>query len=73
MQHGGFNLRLHKYWLGYFLVKLLYMFLAIFVYSNFTMLGDTYRYISGPTFGPENWLFNSTHMMDALANSASLF
>jgi len=49
------------------------MFLALFVYSNFTRLGDTYRYISGPTSGSGNWLFNSTLMMDVLAHSASIF
>jgi hypothetical protein len=68
-----FSLRFHKYWLGYFLIKLLYMFLALFVYSRFTQLGDTVRYISGPTFSSGNWLLSSTHMMDTLAYSASLF
>jgi hypothetical protein len=48
------------------------MFLALFVYSNFTQLGDTFRYISGPTVGSADWLFNSTKMMDVLAHSASL-
>jgi hypothetical protein len=49
------------------------MFLALFVYSNFTTLGDTARYIDGPTFGSGDWLFYSSSMMDTLAHGASLF
>ena len=49
------------------------MFLALFIYSNFTQLGDTSRYISGLTVGSGNWLLSSSLMMETLAHSASLF
>ncbi|EKO3643305.1 hypothetical protein M3898_003514 [Vibrio metschnikovii] len=47
------------------------MFLALFVYSRFTQLGDTNRYLSGRTFGASNWWYSSTHMMDFLAHAFS--
>ncbi len=47
------------------------MFLALFVYSRFTQLGDTDRYLSGRTYGSTNWWYSSTHMMDFLAHSFS--
>jgi len=47
------------------------MFLALFVYSKFTTLGDTDRYLSGRTYGSSAWFYSSTYMMDFLAHSFS--
>lgn len=66
-------LKVNKIWLTFSLVKIMYMFLALFIYARFTQLGDTNRYLSGITFGSDQWLFNSTHMMDFLAHSFSIF
>ena len=35
-----------KIWIGYFLIKIFYMFFALFVYSKFTSLGDTNTWLS---------------------------
>lgn len=66
------NLSVNKIWFIYSLVKIFYMFFALFVYSSFTSLGDTYRYLSGETYGSSNWWYNSTNMMDFLAHSFSI-
>lgn len=56
-----------RIWLGYFLVKLTFTFLAVFVYSRFTSLGDTFRYLNGPDFLAADWFYDSTSMMDTFA------
>lgn len=61
--------RVNKYWFTYTLVKVVYMFLALFIYSRFTTLGDVDRYLSGPTYGSFMAVYNSTYMMDFLAHS----
>jgi len=62
-------MRINKKWLFFIFVKLGYMLLAIFVYSRFTSLGDTHRYLSGQVLSPSEWIFSSTLMMDTLAGS----
>ncbi|WP_025675217.1 hypothetical protein [Salinivibrio socompensis] len=64
-------MRVRKVWFFYTLAKLTYMLLALFVYTRFTQLGDTYRYLGGRTYGSESWWYSSTHMMDFLAHSFS--
>lgn len=67
------SLKFNKIWFAFSLIKVTYMFLALFLYAKFTTLGDTSRYLSGRTFGSERWYISSTHMMDALAHSLSIF
>lgn len=45
------------------------MLFAVLVFSRLTILGDTDRYLSGPTFGELSFLYNSTSMMDFFAFS----
>ncbi|MFY4806205.1 hypothetical protein ACOTVJ_07405 [Aliarcobacter butzleri] len=40
-------MKINKYWLGFFLVKLFYMFFALFIYDKITKLGDTDRWMDG--------------------------
>ncbi len=47
------------------------MFFAVFVFSKLTTLGDTERYLAGPTFGELSFIYNSTAMMDFFAFSLS--
>ena len=50
------------------------MFFALFLYSRFTSLGDTWRYIAGGDgYLSPSFLYNSTHLMDTLAYTFSLF
>jgi len=49
------------------------MFFALFIYANFTTLGDTHRYLGGATYGSTLWFLNSTEMMDFLAHTLSIF
>jgi len=66
-------LKVNKYWFGYFLIKLFYMFFAIFIYSKLTTLGDTGRWMSGRLFIPENlsFLYTSTEFMDFFGGISS--
>jgi len=61
-----------KIWYLFIFSKIIYMILAIVVYSKLTTLGDTKRYLEGQILSPQEWLFSSTLMMDALAGGASL-
>ena len=45
------------------------MLFAVLVFSRLTILGDTDRYLAGPTFGELSFLYNSTSMMDFFAFS----
>ena len=45
------------------------MFFAVFIFSKITILGDTDRYLAGPTFGELSFIYNSTSMMDFFAFS----
>lgn len=65
-------LKINKIWLTFSVVKIMYMFFALYVYAKFTQLGDTARYIGGRTIGSDQWYINSTHMMDFLSYNLSL-
>lgn len=66
--------KFNKYWFGFFLVKLFYMFFAVFIYSKLTTLGDTSRWMDGfIEVLSINILINSTLMMDFLGGITSLF
>ena len=66
------KLRINKFWFTFSVVKIMYMFFALFFYTKFTSLGDTARYLSGKTVGSATWYMNSTQMMDLLAYSFSI-
>lgn len=67
------TLKFDRIWFFYFLIKFSYMFLAVFVYSKFTVLGDTARYIdAGGGYLESNFLYNSTSMMDTLGHTFSI-
>lgn len=67
-------MRYNNLWFYYFNVKFFYMFFALFVYANFTKLGDTPRYIySAPSFFSANFFYNSTTMMDTVGHSLYIF
>ncbi|MCE0734471.1 hypothetical protein LWH48_17050 [Halomonas sp. G15] len=51
-------------WGFFFLVKLFYMWFSYYVLSNYLVLGDMDRYLSGLTFGKSNPFASSTYMMD---------
>ncbi|WP_139336483.1 hypothetical protein [Pseudoalteromonas sp. SK20] len=57
----------NRYWVTYFGVKVLYSFFAYFIYSEFTSLGDTERYLSGEF--KADFFYNSTSMMDFVAGT----
>lgn len=58
-------------WKIYFFSKFIYMYLALNVYSKFTSLGDTYRYLNGTPFELRSFL--STDLMDFLAGTLSFY
>jgi len=58
-----------KIWFSYFLIKLFYLFFAKLIFSRFTSLGDTFRYLEGPEAWQSNWFYSSTVMMDSFAGT----
>ncbi|WP_199456976.1 MULTISPECIES: hypothetical protein [unclassified Marinobacter] len=58
-----------RIWVSYFFVKVFYLFFAKLVFAKLTTLGDTFRYLNGPTAFQSNWLLSSTAMMDTVASS----
>lgn len=66
------GLKINKIWFAFSVVKVSYMFFALFVYAQLTTLGDTDRYLAGITYGSSTWFLNSTQMMDFLAHTLFL-
>lgn len=60
-----------KYWFFFFLIKFLYMIVAIFVYSNFTQLGDNASYLDGYHYFPSAMFYSSTAMIGTVASTLS--
>ena len=61
-------------WFIYFLTKIIYIFLAFFVYKKLIpFLGDTEGYLSGEAFGLNGYPFGSTGIMYYLGGTFSLF
>jgi len=52
-----------KIWQYFFISKIFYMLFALFVYSNFTSLGDTWAYFNGGHYNISNFLWSSTSIM----------
>lgn len=64
-------MKFNKIWFLYYCSKMFYMLFAVFIFSRLTVLGDTERYLEGPTFGELSFLYNSTSMMDLFAHGIS--
>lgn len=65
--------RLDKFWIYYFIVRILYLFFAIFVYAKLTTLGDTERYLTASLSSISPFMFiNSTTMMDGIGSILGL-
>ena len=52
-----------KLWQYFFISKIMYMLFALFIYSNFTTLGDTFTYFAGGHYNVSNILWSSSSMM----------
>ena len=55
-----------RIWVIYFMIRLFYMFIAIFVFSKITTLGDTFDYLNTPLFFSIKVFYSSTAMMQFL-------
>lgn len=67
--------RRKKIWINYFIIKILYMVIAIGVVSKLTTLGDTfdYFYLNKPQSGELPYLlFSSTYIMNLLGHNLYL-
>ena len=61
-----------RLWVYFFISKIIYMFSAIFVYSQFSPLVDTHSYLTGAVYEPR-WMFTeSTSMIGTIAYFFSL-
>ena len=65
------NLRINI-WHIYFLLKIIYMFCALFIFVNFTTLGDTEQYLNSEPF-KFRWTTNSTEHIEFLGGTLSFF
>ena len=64
--------KVNIYWFSFFMLKLFYMFFAIFVYAKLTTLGDTSRWMRGDlSHSLSQILTNSSMMMDFLGGISS--
>ena len=64
---------LDKFWIYYFIVRILYLFFAIFIYAKLTTLGDTERYLTASLSSISPMMFiNSTTMMDSIGSVLGL-
>ena len=61
-----------RLWLCFFISKFIYMFFAIFVYSQFTPLSDTFTYLSGELYSPQEMFSMSTLFIGTIAHSFTL-
>ncbi|MBO9488989.1 hypothetical protein J7384_01310 [Endozoicomonas sp. G2_1] len=64
-------LSINRAWFIFILLKIVYMLLAIFVYSKFTQLGDTYTYLAGGQEFSLETFFHSTKLMVFVAGNLS--
>lgn len=68
-----FSTKVNKYWFIFFLIKLFYMFFAIFVYSKITTLGDTERWMDGSIENSDiSILISSTAFTDFFGGISSI-
>ena len=63
------KIKLSKIWTIFIISKISYMFIALFIYSKFTRLGDTPTYLSGGHFEPSLMFFSSTKMIGTVSYS----
>ncbi len=63
------TMRFKKIYLYYFLIKIFYLFFAIFIFSKLTTLGDTPRYLNSGVGFSFKVFYSSTELMDFLGNS----
>jgi hypothetical protein len=56
-------MQVRRIWLVYLLIKIFYLFFAVFVYSKLTTLGDTFDYLHSPLIVTPDILYSSTTFM----------
>jgi hypothetical protein len=56
-------MQVRRIWVVYLLIKIFYLFFAIFVFSKLTTLGDTFDYLHSPFIVSPNILYSSTTFM----------
>jgi len=64
-------MKFSKSWSAFILLKIIYTFVALYVYIKFSTLGDTFDYLQGNYFYPEKMLLHSTYMIGTVAHFIS--
>lgn len=63
-----------RFWFYYFIIRIFYLFFAVFVFDQLTGLGDTRRYITSTRIISMDMFTSSTYLMDAIGgNIGKLF
>lgn len=65
-----YRIKVDRFWLYYFIIRLFYLAFSILVYAKLTTLGDTNRYLTAPSSSLReiSLFYNSTAMMDAIGS-----
>lgn len=65
-----YSIKVDKFWLYYFCIRIFYLFFSVLIYSRLTTLGDTNRYLTASlsSWADLGWLYSSTKMMDAIGS-----
>lgn len=66
----NFRIRVDRFWLYYFVIRIFYLVFTVFIYARLTTLGDTERYLTAPlsSITDITFFFSSTKMMDAIGS-----
>lgn len=60
-----------KTWLAFVSLKIIYIFVALIIYTRFSSLGDTFDYLGGSYFRPSQMFVHSTFMIGTVAHYIS--
>ncbi|MDC2014725.1 hypothetical protein ABH007_20630 [Bacteroides thetaiotaomicron] len=69
-----YSIRIDRFWLYYFIIRILFLIFTVYVYARLTQLGDTERYLNASlnSIMDFSFLWNSTKMMDAIGSLGSV-
>lgn len=62
------NIKVDRAWLIYFIVQYVYSFVALFLYSRLTTLGDTFDYLNGQYVSLKLMFSSSTYFIGTIAH-----
>jgi len=68
-----FRLKISRFWLCYFIIRIFYLFFTVLIYARLTVLGDTERFMYANVPFALAIFYNSNYFMDFFAGTISGF